>query len=157
MDDLKVVFYVVVAIIWMIYNNYKKVSEEAKKRDPSKPIQETITENWPKETDIPKPPVYQRPIENKSKQKEVRVPSISRRTETLKREPIRKERLSGNYKIKPIVTVSREGGNLQPSKLVHFEEVVYDNEPFNRIAAEIRNADFRQAFILSEVLQRPYI
>src|SRR5688572_28040602 len=101
MDDLKVVFYIVVGIAWMIYNNYKKVSAESKKRDPSKPIQETIPENWPKEPDYPKPPVVQKQPERKSLPKPVRLPSIPRRTETFKREPIRKERLSSNYKIQP--------------------------------------------------------
>ena len=157
MDDLKVVFYVVVAIVWMIYNNYKKVSEEAKKRDPSKPFQETIPENWPKESELPKPPVFQKSSENKPVTKPVRVPANSRRAETLKREPIRKERLSGNNKIQTTLATSREGGNLQPSKLVHFEDAVQETEPLNKIVADIRNADFRQAFILSEVLQRPYI
>ena len=37
MDDLKIILYVVVAIIWVVYNNYRKITDASKKRDLSKP------------------------------------------------------------------------------------------------------------------------
>src|SRR6187399_740756 len=56
MDDLKIAFYVVVAIAWVVYNNYKKISEASRKRDLSKPPDEVIQENWPgKKQASPKP------------------------------------------------------------------------------------------------------
>src|SRR5688572_15500707 len=56
MDDLKIVFYVLVAIIWVVYNNYKKITDASRKRDLSKPPDEVIQENWPrKRQEAPKP------------------------------------------------------------------------------------------------------
>jgi hypothetical protein len=157
MDDFKVVFYIVVAIVWVIYNNYKKISETAKKRDPSKPFGDIITENWPKETFAPQTQ------ELPKKQKPVRVlksvtdDSFKRKTVALKREPLRKDRMSGNYKFPQTISTLIEGGNLQPSKLVHFEDGAEDTSPYNQMADEIRNANFKQGIIIAEVLQRPYI
>ncbi len=53
MDDLKVVLYIVIAIIWVVYNNYKKISDASKKRDYSKPPAEVIQENWPGKKEKP--------------------------------------------------------------------------------------------------------
>lgn len=54
------------------------------------------------------------------------------------------------------LTSGREGGSIQPSKMVQFEEPHLEIMVANPWAEAIRNADFRTAIVLSEVLKRPY-
>ena len=155
MDDLKVVFYIVVAIIWVVYNNYKKISQASKSRDISKPPPEVIRENWPKvemprETSTRK---FTQPIDkqgNYPTRKAIIRPVIKAR-DPLRREPI----ISKQRKVSTYTTLN-EGGTIKPSKVVHFEDDQNGlNEP-NLVVEQIRNTDLRKAIILSEILKRPY-
>ncbi len=156
MDDLKIVLYVVVAIIWLVYNNYKKISETNKKRDASKPYDEVPQENWPKSAPAPEPqPSKKQTVRPLSKP--VHSSGESRKSASAStRELVRKQTSVKRSGTSSEILMPREGGLTQPSKLVHFEEPVKSDEEQNYLAEEIRNADFRKAIILSEVLQRPY-
>jgi len=162
MDDLKIVFYIVVAIVWMVYNNYRKLSEQSSKRDPSaSPPGEVIEENWPKE-----PPVMKRPDPTETRKPSL--PKVLRKREQpvpipvlkapspMKRAPLYKERLSSSKNNNMFLTSRREGGTKQPSKMVRFEEPHHETLVANPWAEAVRNADFRTAIILTEVLKRPY-
>lgn len=152
MDDLKVIFYVVVAIAWMIYNNYKKVSEESRKRDPKKPISES-----PEENRIPQPKQVQR--SKKQPVEAVRPRSAVVRTEPrpkLIRERMSKEKMVSQKESTTILKGFSEGGRVKPSSIVHFKEESEFEEIHRDWSEEIRNADFKRAFVLKEVLQRPF-
>jgi hypothetical protein len=153
MDDLKIIFYIIVAIVWMVYNNYRKISEESKKRDPSRPAGDEIEESGPYE-----PPVNRKPsIPTVFRRKEQPSPAPVRSKPTaMKRTPLRKERMSSSYNSSMFISPSREGGNVQPSKLVQFEEVPAPVEQVNPWTETIRNADFRTGIVLAEILKRPY-
>ena len=60
MDDLKIILYVVVAIIWVVYNNYRKISEASKKRNLTQPPREPVT--GPQKMDPPRPVSTSRPV-----------------------------------------------------------------------------------------------
>jgi hypothetical protein len=154
MDDLKMVFYIVVAIIWVIYNNYKKITKAAQERNPAKPTPDVITENWPPVNFPRESPV----IEKRQ--------TVERQKVSHPRAKIVKEPLKGRDPIRKFSTVSRsskstsyrtapEGGSIQPSKIVHFEDESFGFETPNLVLEEIRNTDMRRAVILSEVLKRP--
>lgn len=154
MDDLKLVFYIVVAIIWVIYNNYKKISKAAQERNPGKPSPEVITENWPPVSFPRESPVLEKrqPIEKQKvshpRAKIVKEPLIGR-------DPMRKSAMVSRSSKSISYQTSPEGGRIQPSKIVHFEDESFGVEPSNLVLEEIRNTDMRRAVILSEVLKRP--
>lgn len=155
MDDLKVVFYIVVAIIWVVYNNYKKISQASKKRDISKPAGEIIPENWPK-VELPRSKRSPRNLQSPAKQvipseRKSLVKQTLKVREPLKREPV-SERSRKSEKYESII----EGGMTKPSKVVHFEEAQKGTDEPNLVVEQIRNTDFRRAILLSEILNRPY-
>lgn len=154
--DFKIVLYIIVAIIWVVYNNYKKIADASKKRDYSKPPQEVIQENWPKS--IPNTRKASIPRTNQPIEK----PVVRKSSGTLykeiitAREPLKRPSLVSASKIHKRNSIFREGGSTQPSKIVHFEdEEIKWLEP-NLLVEEIRNTDMRTAIILSEILKRPY-
>jgi hypothetical protein len=155
-NDLKLILYVVIAIIWLIYNNYKKVSEASKKRDISKPPDqpgEVIPEAWPS-TAPPEKKVMEksgRPVPKPQASRPLSTISEERK-KIIKARPERKQRRGSPDPFFSTI----EGGNIQPSKIVQFEESEAAKWSENNLAEEIRNADFRKAIILKEVLQRPY-
>ena len=154
--DLKIVLYIIVAIIWVVYNNYKKIADASKKRDYSKPPPEVIQENWPKS--IPNTRKASIPRINQPVEKPVvRKTSGTLYKETITaREPLKRHSLVSASKIHKRNSTFREGGSTQPSKIVHFEdEEIKWLEP-NLLVEEIRNTDMRKAIILSEILKRPY-
>ena len=148
------VFYIIVAIIWVIYNNYKKISKAAQERNPSKPAPEVISENWPPINFPREAPVIEKkqPVERQK----VSHPRAKIVKEPLKgREPIRKAAMVSRPSKSTSYRTAPEGGSIQPSKIVHFEdESLYIATP-NLVLEEIRNTDMRRAVVLSEVLKRP--
>ena len=155
MDDLKIVLYIVVAIVWMIYNNYKKIGSDAKKRNPAQPTPETDEFEWPDES--PSEP-YQ---STKGQPVDTYKPTIQKEKvptrEKLKREPLSKTGLNTKKRAEPLFLSTNEGGTIQPSSVVNYEDnqnVELSNENW---AYKIRNADYKKAIILTEILQRPYI
>lgn len=154
MDDLKVILYVVIAIAWMIYNNYKKVGDASKKRDPSQPIPEVIEENWPKETPYEPPQSTKRQyVETISDQvNENRVP----KRDKLKRQPLKKAGILPRKRKEPLFLSTHEGGSTQPSLIVQFDDNDSEDELEVNWVHKIRNADFKQGIIMTEILQRPY-
>lgn len=154
MDDLKMVFYIVVAIIWVIYNNYKKITKAAQERNPAKPDPEVIAENWPPMNFPREAAVLEKkqPIERQK----VSHPRAKIVKEPLKgREPIRKSAMVSRASKSTSYRTVPEGGYTQPSKMVHFEDDSLFEETPNLVLEEIRNTDMRRAVILSEVLKRP--
>jgi hypothetical protein len=149
MDDLKVVLYVVGAIIWLLYKNYQKESEKSKTRDISKPYEEEYAPAPPEPVVIapaPKP----RPQPARS----IPRPTLSRPSKPTE---IQRSYSSSRVSAQQPQVIPMEGGSIKPSDSVRFDEPESPEISWNNpIAEEIRNADFRKAFILSEVLQRPY-
>ena len=152
MDDLKIVFYILVGIIWVVYNNYKKITEASGKRDFTKPFSETIPENWPALPEKKKPVAKQ--VTETQKPKEKR--EVLRRNilpkRTLPGKPARVE-ISQQIFTSPQI---QEGGLSTPSKVVQFEESTLFPESPNGLLTALRNMDLRQAIVMSEVLNRPY-
>ncbi|MBL0343478.1 MAG: hypothetical protein IPP71_23045 [Bacteroidetes bacterium] len=163
MDDLKVVLYIVVAIIWVVYNNYKKIAEASKKRNFSKPPAEIIQENWPKTAPTvlkTVPPVLKTTTARKTqyveKQSE-RTASRMLQKEAIKvRDPIKRVPLASRSKMEKTFLNSREGGTTQPSKVAYFEEAQTELYTWNPVVDQIKNTDMKTAIILSEILKRPY-
>jgi hypothetical protein len=154
MEDLKIVFYIVVAIAWVVYNNYRKITEASKKRDPSKPPPEVIKENWPPlQERKPKPhhtETVSKPVE---KQKPV-LKSPSRWPESKTVIPASKKAPRGV--LDEHVTAIHEGGNIAPSKVVQFQEAGKENSDQNPFLEQLRNMDLRTGIVMAEILKRPY-
>ena len=51
---------------------------------------------------------------------------------------------------------NREGGAIQPSKIVQFEETLTVTEYANSVLSDLRDGDMQKAIIYSEILKRPY-
>ena len=154
MDDLKVILYVVVAIIWVVYNNYKKISEASKKRNLS----------LPQQTSEPVPPKTKLPQSVPAKRTEREVIEKQPRKlfrEAVSRKPVpvpsplrRKPRTERPSFIS--TSFSTEGGSIAPSKIVKFEEPTTPVQVLHPILQAFRNTDLRAAIIMGEVLKRPY-
>lgn len=156
-NDLKIVLYIVGAIIWLIYNNYKKVAEETRKRDPSKPVGEVIEENWPKEPEAPKSAPRKSPVPKVLRKKPEPVPVPARKeVPVMKRVALSKPRMSSAYQSAFQRSAVSEGGSLQPSKMVKFEDPLTEQTPSNPWVEALRNADMRTAIVFSEIFKRPY-
>lgn len=144
LDDLKIILYIVGAIAWLLYKNYQKATEQSKQRDFSKPFEDEVIEPEKKPIPIPVPPVVKsaRPNPRPVRTKPAQSP----------RKPLRAAREQ-----QPVNELLVEGGAVKPSESVRFDDPGSSEISWNNpIAEEIRGADFRKAFILSEVLQRPY-
>ena len=156
MDDLKVVLYIVVAIIWVVYNNYRKLSEANKKRDLKKPPPELIQENWPRETvnkpgpiNPPKRQVIDKQASKTEKPVLVRTPLPVRRS-------LKRPSLASKPEQAIIPSLYREGGITTPSKVVHFEEPDFDEVDHHPIFRTMKSMDLKHAIVISEILKRPY-
>ncbi len=156
MDDLKVVLYIVVAIIWVVYNNYKKISEASKKRDLTKPFGEIIQENWPKVSSPSRKSVVTKKLPSTNKGILIDQTGKLQRPVLKVRDPLKREKLASRSKLEKSFLKTKEGGSTQPSKIVHFEDDENESYVLNPVVAEIRNADLRKAIVLSEILKRPY-
>ncbi|MFM7080334.1 MAG: hypothetical protein ACKOYC_11175 [Bacteroidota bacterium] len=144
MDDLKIVLYIVGAIIWLLYKNYQKVSEQSKTRDISKPYEEEAVPVPSPSVTKPKP----QPARSSPRPTPIRTPKSTE----FQRNYAANRAAKQQSQVVPV-----EGGSTKPSQNVRFEEPDAPETSWNNpIAEEIRNADFRKAFVLSEVLQRPY-
>jgi len=151
MDDFKIVFYIIVAIAWVVYSNYKKITEEAKKRNPGKRPPEVIQENWPSQPHQPMKPVA---VPSTKSPVPARIPS----REILKPARVRPER-NVKKRTAPVETVSQfyqEGGNIKPSDQVQFSYAKSKDDIQDLVLEEIRTTDWKRAVILSEILKRPY-
>lgn len=162
MDDLKIAFYIIGAIVWFVYNNYKKFQAEAAKRDFSKPVKNA---DVPAVEQIP-PPVKPRHF-TATQRKSVLVPRDSKPSKQVVSDVPRKH-LSGERvplvaraKLKKSTFLSQEnaipeGGVLVPSKIVHFEDEPQVAEVENPYLMALRSGDIRQAVVYAEILKRPY-
>jgi hypothetical protein len=148
-EDLKVIVYIVVAIGWVIYNNYKKITRDAAKRNPQRPVSETPNENWP-------PFPFEEPKPAERMPEPIPVPA--------KRQPARKQFL---HKLPKSEVTSgflssdipgTEGGSVKPSGVVQFSKVPeHEPEQEHPWLAEFRSGtDWRKMIIGAEILQRPY-
>jgi hypothetical protein len=153
LEDLKIVFYVLVAIVWVVYNNFKKIKDASQKRDYTKPPPEIIQENWPK-TIEKKPAVKTVVIKEKPVQRSVDEPL--KRPVLVRRNHLRQERQPLPVRQKIVRPAIAEGGNIKPSKLVQFQDEPEVELSENVLLQELKNTSFRQAFIWSEILKRPY-
>ena len=156
MDDLKIVLYIIVAIIWVVYNNYKKLGEASKKRDFTKMPGEVIPENWPKSPAKPIRPEVPAPRKVIEKQSTREARPVLERKPLPQRNPIRRPVLASRQRATVPAVYSSEGGQINPSKIVQFEEQTVIYEEPNTFLNNLRSTDIRQAFIWSEVLKRPY-
>lgn len=151
MEDFKIVLYVLAAFAWMIFKNYEKIKKDTASRDLSKPAEAQKTEVPANPPSLPKSIPSKRPIAAPIPSRKPPIATVEKR-KTLVR-PALTTHTRANIAQVPMV----EGGSTKPSTFVQFEEVEAETSSLqNPIAEQIRNADFRQAIILSEILQRPY-
>jgi hypothetical protein len=150
MDDLKIVLYLVAAIGWVIYNNFRKITAENRKRDSKRPpVSESPTENWPSWPEAPKPAkeVVKMPEPRIKKVEPVKKPVVKSR-------PVRVP-VPDPVPV-PVLAVA-EGGNIKPSSRVVFE-MAHENvaEHEHPWLAEFRSGtDWRKMLVATEILQRP--
>jgi hypothetical protein len=156
MNDLKIVFYIVIAIIWVVYNNYRKIGEASRKRDFSKPPGDIIQENWPS---IPSKPVIRETMSRKEivlKQQKRDVREAMERKPLVRKGTLRKPTPEPLQSAGVVTFNGIEGGYSIPSKVAQFEESVVISEEPHPMINWLRNMDLRQAIVMSEVLKRPY-
>ncbi len=72
------------------------------------------------------------------------------------RKPLVASRLSQQKKNEVSMNYNREGGAIQPSKIVQFEETLTVTEYANSVLSDLRDGDMQKAIIYSEILKRPY-
>jgi hypothetical protein len=152
MEDLKIVLYIVAAIGWVIYNNYRKITSEAAKRDVRRPVSEIPTENWP--VDRPVKTIIPDTI------KEVSRKPVPARAALPRPQPIRRQSLVKKktpVAVPEIQVSAPEGGRVLASSQVTFTAVhdhVEENEhPWLK---EFRSGtDWRKMLVGAEILQRP--
>lgn len=165
MDDLKVILYIVGAIIWVVYNNYRKIMDESRKRNPAKPVPQEVpepavpipplskTQQMPRRQTnaLPKPARQISPVPTRKPLRESARPSMA-----AGRKPMIASRLSQQKKNEVSMNYNLEGGAIQPSKIVQFEETLTVNEYGNSVLNDLRDGDMQKAIIYSEILKRPY-
>ncbi|MBL7913785.1 MAG: hypothetical protein JNL49_01950 [Bacteroidia bacterium] len=165
MDDLKVILYIVGAIIWVVYNNYRKIMDESKKRNPAKPVPQEVPappiqmppvsktqQTTRRQTNaLPKPARQSSPVPTRKPLRESARPSLASG-----RKPMIAPRLSQQKKNEVSMNYNLEGGAIQPSKIVQFEETLTVSEYGNSVLNDLRDGDMQKAIIYSEILKRPY-
>lgn len=154
MDDLKVVLYIVIAIAWVIYNNYRKFAEAARKRDPSRPVRPEEGVGRPDQTtEIPPQRTVPKPQP---------VPSATGRGGMFPGKPrmsAPKARVIKKIRSEPAFMSTGslpEGGTLTPSKVVQFEEPEITTFQENPLLTHLKSTGIRTGIIWSEILKRPY-
>ncbi|MGR6088300.1 MAG: hypothetical protein ACU4F9_08990 [Arcticibacter sp.] len=151
MEDFKIVLYVLAAFAWMIFKNYEKIKKDTASRDLSKPAEAQNPETPFSPPVSPKPAPLKKPVLAPIPNRRPPIATVEKR-KTLVR-PALTSRSRSSIEQVPVV----EGGLIKPSAAVHFEEIEAETASLqNPIIEQIRNADFRQAIVLSEILQRPY-
>jgi hypothetical protein len=153
MDELKVVFYIAVAIAWVIYNNYRKFAEAARKRDPSRPVSPP---ERGERTDQAPEILPQRPFQAPQP---VPAGTAKSRIPGKLKIPAPKTRVIKKNRPEPAFmnTGSQtEGGTLTPSKVVQFEEPEIATFQENPILAKLKSSGIRTGVVWSEILKRPY-
>ena len=156
MDDLKVVLYIVIAIIWVVYNNYKKINEASRKRDLSKPPEEVIHENWPSKKTEPIRPVARKIQQTPDKQTERQARKVLERRPLPQRQPLKQKVQSRPESIFIPANLVAEGGTIAPSKVVQFQDQPDEQEAQHPIIQAIKSMDIRSGIVLSELLKWPY-
>lgn len=150
MEDFKIILYVLAAFAWMIFKNYEKIKKDSASRDLSKPTEAQKPDSSFSPTVLPKPSPTKKTISAPIPSRKPPVKAVEKR-KTLVR-PSMTTRSKTNIERVPVI----EGGRIRPSASVQFEELETEPQSLqNPIAEQIRNADFRQAIVLSEILQRP--
>lgn len=155
-NDLKIILYIVVAIVWVVYNNYRKIAGESRKRNPSRPPDEVIRENWPTvsgerqdRTIAPTPKVTREPL----KRRVAPVP-VPVRT---KPASISMQRQAGEIMTTDsMLAPAAEGGRIKPSGMVHFEEPLSASGEHISPIERLRHTDLQTAFLWSEIFKNPY-
>jgi len=145
--EFKVIMYLVIALGWVIFNNYRKIVKEHEKRGSGRKAP-ALPENWPSST-------TPEPIPASSSSKPVTVVTSSQK--------VIKPRLQS----KAIKSASRlqrttysslpvEGGYSTPSLQVHFSEQNSSEEPHPILEWLQSGTAWQKVFVGSEILQRPY-
>lgn len=139
--------------------------DESKKRNPAKPVPQadstptyvppvpTKSQQTPKRqaNTLPKPVRQSVPVPARRPLKETARPSLASG-----RTPMVASRLAKDKKNEVSMNYHLEGGAIQPSKIVQFEETLTVNEYGNSFLNDLKDGDMRKAIIYSEILKRPY-
>lgn len=155
-NDLKIIFYIVVAIIWVVYNNYRKIAGESRKRNPSRPPDEVIRENWPTvsgEQRDQRPPPSPTVITETVKRK-VQPVAVASRPKPAKKSAQRQT--EDALALASMLNPTAEGGRIKPSGMVHFEEPSMAIGEQSALLDRVRHTDLQTAFLWSEILKNPY-
>lgn len=155
-NDLKIILYIVVAIVWVVYNNYRKIAGESRKRNPSRPPDEVIRENWPTVSGesqdkriAPAPPVTRKPVTPKVAP--LTIPAMARTAKALSQRQTEESLASAS-----MVNPAAEGGRNKPSGLVHFEEPLMAPVEHSTLVEHLRHTDLQTVFLWSEIFKNPY-
>lgn len=143
-EDFKLIFYIVVAIGWVIFKNFRKITKEAQGRDFTKPVNQSPAENWPPvKMETPAPVPVPKPVPT---------PKVKR--QFLHKQPIRQSRQTFLTSDIPPV----EGGVQKPSSSAVFATAPEPgSESIHPWLEEFRTGmDWRKAMVAAEILQRPY-
>jgi hypothetical protein len=162
MDDLKIALYIIGAIVWFVFNNYKKIKAEAAKRDFSKPAPspDIPAKEISKPTVSPRRMIADKPrpvnVPRESKPSKQIVSDVPRKHLSGEREPLIAPAKMRKQTIVREEKVTLEGGSLVPSKIVQFEDQQNTAEVENPYLAALKSGDVRHAVIYAEILKRPY-
>ncbi|HEX5001361.1 MAG TPA: hypothetical protein VFW78_02605 [Bacteroidia bacterium] len=145
--EFKVVMYLVIAIGWVIFNNYRKIVKEHEKRGSGKRTP-SLPENWPS-TSFPEPvpaPSSSKPVTVTTSSPKVLKPKLQK---NIKKSTPRTSQPT--YSNLPV-----EGGYSIPSNQVHFSEQNTADVPHPILEWLQSGTDWQKVLVGSEILQRPY-
>ncbi len=156
MDDLKIVLYLVVTVLWLFLNNYKKIQKQARERKLAMPQQDTAA---------PEAEFNTSPAPAKSENKSMKEIRKELQMKDLKGRHSAKSKKDTAFKFqghrddpnKYQEIIIREGGDFLASEKVNFKIAPAKEDYENHLLEEINETDWKKAVVLSEILNRPYV
>ena len=159
MDDLKIIFYIVVTILWFFYNNYRKVQKKARERDITEspgPIENEQDEpfDWereffPSETQEKKP----EPLVKELTTRELQPPNTELQESTVPKSTIP----ASQNDLKSIFDPSKlHGTERRPEKVIS-RKISARRQKKKKPLYDLKGTNWKKAVIISEVLNPPYL
>lgn len=155
MDDIKIIFYLVVTLLWFFFNNYRKIQKQARERRNNQPEPENTPDSETPEFDWEE-------IFGKGRQStETPEPEPKTRHEAPSRQPVRNSRT--RQFTAPVQNVvdktlpSGDGLNFASSQRRDVKRSLKKRFSHSSRSEKIRRTNWKKAVILSEVLHPPYV
>ena len=155
MDDIKIIFYLVVTLLWFFFNNYRKIQKQARERKKNQPEKEPTAEpetpefDWEQVFGEGRHTTEAPDFETETIKEASQRPRTFRSGEASRKLPERKQL--------DLPVSLNEGAESKPTKRTNFKRSLRKRVSNSNRSKKIRRSNWKKAVVLSEVLHPPYV